>query len=437
MPVTITACANSTPPAGTVVATQTVSGQDYQQFILVDNAGSALGQAAASPVYTALTNPTGSVLVTNMAASVLVTNIPASILVTNAAASIALTNPTGSVLVTNMAASVALTNPTGSLIVTNLTGSAAGSPTFVSVTNSPSVIVSSGSVVVTNAISASISNTAASILVTNMAASVLVTNLAGSAAGSPVYMSQTNMAGSAAGSPLFVTQNNMTGSAAGSPTFVSLTNLGGSAAGSPLYVSACLTNLAGSAAGSPLFVSVTNQVSASVSGGSVALLAGANVIGSASVIQGTPQATLANAWPVRLATSTGSNVGTSGSPLPVAFDNNAVWATGSLLTMQQAAISASASGDTIVVGGTGGQQIRVTAITFTTSASISIGWKSGSSTGTNLVGGNMFFGTNGGMDTQRVQGGYFFQCVSGCALVINLSGAASVRGSINYLNIPG
>ena len=44
---------------------------------------------------------------------------------------------------------------------------------------------------------------------------------------------------------------------------------------------------------------INSQISASVSGGSVALLAGANVFGSASVIQSTPTG-IGNAWPVKI-----------------------------------------------------------------------------------------------------------------------------------------
>lgn len=210
MPVTITACANSTPPGGTIIATKTVASQDYQQFILSDNNGSALGQASGSPVYFSLVNSTGSV---------------------------AITNPTGSVNIINSTGSMLVTNIPASVVVSNWTGSAAGSPIFASITNLSGSAAGSPLFVTQN-------------------------NMTGSAAGSPLFASITNLAGSAAGSPLFASITNSTGSVniINSTGSMIVTNLTGSAAGSPIFAS--ITNLSGSVAGSPLFASITNSVSA-------------------------------------------------------------------------------------------------------------------------------------------------------------------------------
>lgn len=239
MPVTITACANSTPASGTIIATTQVGSQEYQHFILTDSAGSPLGQVAGSPFYAritntaasiALTNPTGSVIINNPTGSVFINNPTGSVLVTNMAASIALTNPTGSVLINN---------PTGSMLVTNWTGSAAGSPQFVSVVNSTG-----------------------SVLINNPTASMLVTNLTGSAAGSPIFSVQTNATGSAAGSPTFVSLTNSTGSmlVTNMAASIALTNPTGSVLINNPTGSMLVTNLTGSAAASPTFVMSTIDV---------------------------------------------------------------------------------------------------------------------------------------------------------------------------------
>ena len=275
--------------------------------------------------------------------------------------------------------------------ITNLAGSAAGSPLFVSVTNSPSVIVSSGSVVVTNALSASISNSP-SVIVSS--GSVVVTNaLSASISG---------------GSVALLTGANAIGTVA-------------------------VTNLAGSAAGSPLFTSVTNIVSASIGSGSVALLAGANVIGSASVIQSTPTG-VANAWPVTLAQS-GSVYGVSGSPLAVAQDVKNLWFAGSLIAASTVNLSASVSGCTRIVASAAGKAILVLAATYVTSNSQNIGWvASGAGAASVLVQSPMPFAQFGGMDANR-HPGTLWEFPSGSNAILTTTSACIVAGNITYIQV--
>ena len=381
MSVTLEASANATPASGTVIATCVIGGENYQLIIPAGTDGAPVGLAPATPFYT-------SACVTNQAGSAVGSPLFASI--TNLAGSAAgsplftlQTNATGS----------ALTNPTFSSL-TNIGGSAIGSPFFVAEVRA-----------------------------------------AGSAAGSPLFTSAclTNLAGSAAGSPLFTSITNLAGSAAGSPLFTIATNTTGSAAGSPIFSS--ITNLAGSAAGSPLFTSVTNVVSASISSGSVALLAGANTIGAASVIQSTPNSN-ANAWPVKV--TDGTNIyGVAGSPLANTGEAIKIWWGGSLLTLAQANVFAASAACTAIVASQSGFSTVVVAATFTTSSCQFIGWTACGNGGaaSATVQSAMPFGTNGGMDANRLPHGYLWQFPSGSIAVMTTTSACIVAGTINYVRV--
>jgi len=244
---------------------------------------------------------------------------------------------------------------------------------------------------------------------------------------------------------------------------------------------------------------VTNTVSASISSGSVALLAGANIVGSASVIQSTAGADTAP-WPVKIsdgtdiavvdsasrltvaasavvtntvsasissgsvALLTGANVigsasvlqstpnsnanawpvkitegtniyGASNSPLAVAPDNGNLWVSGSLLTMQTGDISASTSGCIIIVSGCQNKKIRVVAITYSTSGSQRIGWISGSSAST-LLQSPMALAQFGGMDVNRMPAGYLWEAANGSALVATTTAASQVSGNLNWVYVP-
>ena len=200
---------------------------------------------------------------------------------------------------------------------------------------------------------------------------------------------------------------------------------------------------------------VTNTVSASISSGSVALLTGANVIGSASVIQGTPTG-IANAWPMQLTDGTDTAVVDSASRLTVAasavvtntvsasissgslnvmHENGTLVVTGSILTLQTQDVSASTSGCIIIVSGCQNQKIRVVAMTYSTSGSQRIGWISGSSAST-LLQTAMALAQYGGVDVNRMPYGYLYECANGSALVMTTNAASQVSGNLNYVFVP-
>ena len=124
MPVTITACGNATPPGGRQIATVTVASQDYQEFILTDSSGSALGQSGASPIYVSVP-----------------TRVSASI--SNTACVIA---TSGSVVVTNTISASISSGSVALLAGANMIGTACAVMSgawgvSASVVNSPSVVV--------------------------------------------------------------------------------------------------------------------------------------------------------------------------------------------------------------------------------------------------------------------------------------------------------
>jgi len=381
MSVTFGASNNATPASGVVVATCSIESEEYQLVILADAAGNSRGVGAASPLFV-------------------------------------------------------------SACLTNLAGSAAGSPLFTSITNSPSVIVSSGSVVVTNGVSASISNTVtvaqgasgaspwgARIVDANanqygygaaspLFVSACITNQAGSAAGSPIFTSITNLAGSAAGSPLFTSITNLAGSAAGSPLFVSQNNMSGSTAGSPIFSS--ITNLAGSAAGSPLFTSITNLAGSS---------AGSPLF--TRVGDGADTAFVDAASRLAVALTDGTDAfGLAGSPLPVVPVVNQVYYSGSFLTVNLINLSASSSGCIRIVASSSGKAIVVIGATYTTSSCQFIGWiASGAGAASANVQTAMPFGTNGGMTETDL----LWEFPSGSNAILTTTSACNVAGRLKYL----
>jgi len=200
-------------------------------------------------------------------------------------------------------------------------------------------------------------------------------------------------------------------------------------------------------------VVVTNAQSISISGGSVAILAGANVIGSASVVQSTPNS-LANAWPTRItdtvdsaavdsssrlfvAITDGTNIyGMAGSPIATAVQMNSLYWNGSLLTSSTLNLSSSAAGCVRIVASTAGQSIVVFAATYVTSSCQSVGWvASGAGEASALVQSAMDFGTQGGMDANRAPYSYLWQFPSGSNAVLTTTSACYVRGTISYIKV--
>lgn len=388
--VTITACGNATPPAGTCVAGFKTSASLFlQAIILGDTNGNQFGIGAASPVFSTIVNQAGSAA-----------GSPLFFSVTNLSGSAA-----GSPLF---------------VVANNLSGSAAGSPTFVSVANLAGSAAGSPLFVTQN-------------------------NMSGSVAGSPMFVSVTNLAGSAAGSPLFVSAclTNLSGSAAGSPLFTSITNLAGSAAGSPLFASACITNIAGSAAGSPLFTSITNLAGSAA--GSPLFSSITNLAGSAAgsplfvrVGDGTDTAFVDTASRLAVTVTDGSNAyGPAGSPLSQTGQGQTMYWAGSLLTIQQVNLSSSISGCTPIIASLNGFANVIVNATFTTSSCQFIGWtacgNSGAASAT--VQTRMPFGTNGGMDAKRSPDSYLWAFPSGSIAVLTTTSACVVAGTINYIQV--
>jgi hypothetical protein len=128
--------------------------------------------------------------------------------------------------------------------------------------------------------------------------------------------------------------------------------------------------------------------------------------------------------------------GPSGSPLIVAGIGNQLWWAGSLLTVNSANLSASTSGCTRIVASGAGQAIVIVAATFTTSSCQFIGWvASGAGAASSLVQTPMPFGTNGGMDANRMPHGHIWQFPSGSNAVLTTTSACVVAGTIDYLMV--
>lgn len=305
-------------------------------------------------------------------------------------------------------------------------GVSAGSPLYTSssavITNSPSVIVSSGSVVVTNGLSASISGGSVALLTgANVigSASVIQSTAAAYTAPWPVKQSDgTDSLSITAASEALVFVNNVASVIVSSGSLI-----------------------------------VTNALSASISGGSVALLTGANVIGVASAVQGTAAAITAP-WPVKLSDSvdsvtvdaasrlniviadSGNAYGYPASPLVVAGQGQTMYWGGSQLTINQVNLSSSVSGCTRIVASTAGAAIVIVNATFTTSSCQFIGWiASGAGAASALVQTAMPFGTNGGMDAKRSPDAYLWLFPSGSNAIITTTSACNVAGTINYISV--
>lgn len=435
-----------------------------------------VNNATASPLFTRLTDGTDTVAVDAASRLLVTASFSDNLAVT--AASVTVVN--------NSAASVIYT----SACITNLAGSAAGSPLFASITNSPSVFVTSAiaspvfvrlsdgtdsvavdaasRLLVTASFTDGLSVTAASVTIVNNSAgacvlftSACVTNMAGSAAGSPLFTSVTNQVsasisntltvipGASGASPwaVKITDGNANafGYGAASPLFTSVVSMAGSAAGSPLFVSACITNSAGSAAGSPLFASITN-LSGSAAGSPLFVSACiTNLAGSANgsplfvrQTDGVDTGAIDSASRQLVAISDGTNAyGLPASPLSqVGQGQTMAWA-GSLLTIQQVNLSSSISGCTPIVASTAGFATVILNATFTTSSCQLIGWAACGNNGgaSATIQTRMPFGTNGGMDAKRSPDSYLWAFPSGSIAVLTTTSACVVAGTINYISV--
>jgi ferredoxin len=515
------ASANATPASGTTVATNTVSSIEYQVVQIGDASGSILGAAVGSPLRVQIGDGTdiamveaGSALRVNLrntggsefgygiasplfdrisdgvdsvavtAASELQVNVPnqVSASISNSPSVIV---SSGSVVVTN-ALSASISNTlTASAIqgvaacpaaawpvrLTDLTDSVAvtaASELLAFVNNSPSVVVSSGSVVVTNALSASISNTLTASAIQGVAACpaaawpVRLTDLTDSVAvtaASELLVNVNNAASVVVSSGSVVVTNALSASISNTLTASAIQGIAACpAAAWPMRVTDLTDSVAVTAA-SELLAFVNNSPSVVVSSGSVvvtnALSASISNTLTASVIQSTGLGITA-AWSARLTdtvdsvtvtpgsalhvnlrAATGSELGVSGSPIAQAGDMNVLWWTGSLLSVSRVNISSSVSGCTRIVASTAGNAIVVIATTFTTSGCQLIGWiASGAAAASAEVQTRMPFGTNGGMDANRMPHAFLWNFPSGSNAVITTTSACYVAGTLNYISVP-
>jgi hypothetical protein len=98
-----------------------------------------------------------------------------------------------------------------------------------------------------------------------------------------------------------------------------------------------------------------------------------------------------------------------------------------------AAIAASSSGDNTVVAAVAGKKIRVKAwsVSNLTAAAQAVKWRSGTTDLTGLWGAGAAIGT---IATHDLAPGndFYFETVAGQALVLNLSAAVAVGGSVQY-----
>lgn len=393
MAVTITACANSTPPDGTKIATCSIGGENYQLFIQTDAAGNTIG-VAGSPFSASITN-TPSVVVSS--GSLVVTNALSASISNTLTASVIQSSP-------NTFANswpIRITDTTDSVAVTT------ASEILVFVNNTASVIVSSGSVVVTNPVSASISGGSITVDKVNTQISASISG------GSVALLTGANVFGTAS-----VIQSTPTGISNAWP--IKITDG---------------TDTVTVTGASEQLVYVNNVLSTSVAGGSVAILAGTNIIGTASVIQSTPTG-IANAWAIYIATNTGSILGMSNSPLAVAGDGQNMYWAGSLVSLSQVDLSSSISGCTRIIASAAGKAIVILNATYTTSSCQFIGWiASGAGAASVRIQTAMPFGTNGGMDAKRGPEGFLWSFPSGSNAVITTTSACNVAGTLNYIQI--
>lgn len=103
-------------------------------------------------------------------------------------------------------------------------------------------------------------------------------------------------------------------------------------------------------------------------------------------------------------------------------------ATGQGKELKFAAISATASGDTVVVAADTNRKIKVVSYVLVAAAAVSVKFKNGSTD----VTGAMPLGVNGGVAATGQPSSHLLETAANTALNINLSGATTVAGHISY-----
>lgn len=105
--------------------------------------------------------------------------------------------------------------------------------------------------------------------------------------------------------------------------------------------------------------------------------------------------------------------------------------------MKYAAITASASGNTVVITAVAGKKIRILDYLLTTNAAVNVTWKS---SGGSSISGILYLGTNAvvtAVGGYQLAGGLFglFETLPDEGLTINLSGSVAVGGHITYSEV--
>lgn len=131
--------------------------------------------------------------------------------------------------------------------------------------------------------------------------------------------------------------------------------------------------------------------------------------------------------PLNIASQLGPVIGTLVTHSPAADTDDI----DNVYTVKNAAINATASGDTTVVALVSGKKLRAFSVLLTVSTQVDVAWKSGAST-TKIAA--MSFPQYGGMNQDYLPG-WFMETDAGEPMVINLSENANVRGVVNYIEV--
>jgi hypothetical protein len=178
----------------------------------------------------------------------------------------------------------------------------------------------------------------------------------------------------------------------------------------------------------PLPVIVGNLPAVQQVGGNVSVLG--TVTTSAGLMVGGQAVGGTNPVPVAQASSLPAGSNFIGS-VAAGLSTGAIYNGTTALTPKFASISASNSGDTILVASVPGKKLRV--LKYTVVSAGAVGLKFRSSSGVDLTGA-MPLAANSGVGGAWCPAG-LFETVAGDALVLNLSASASVAGHLTYIEV--
>ena len=117
-------------------------------------------------------------------------------------------------------------------------------------------------------------------------------------------------------------------------------------------------------------------------------------------------------------------------PVRVELDTSVMWSGTTQLMPKFAAITASASGATVVVASVASKKIRIISYVVVANAAVNVKFQSNASDKTGLL----YLAANGGVSGAYAPTGHF-ETASGEALNINLSAAVAVGGHVTYVEV--